>query len=213
VHQRRANSLERKDFSERGLEMGHYYDVIVNHLKEHRNDLIDGDAVEIGALFGEGTKVLSSYLSGTPEKTLYVLDVFNLEFDETATENGLVMSELYKQWLVQRKYKSQIHVYAANTKGLKNVKTLAGDTKNTVIPSEKLSFSFIDGNHSPEYVENDFNLVWDKTSPGGIVGFHDYRGDLPEVTRKINELIASRSGEISDVYEPGKFWLCFVHKR
>lgn len=193
--------------------MGHYYEEIVNHLRERRNDRIEGDAVEIGALFGEGTKTLSSYLAETPEKTLYVMDVFNLEFDDTATVNGLVMSELYKSWLVQRKYKSQIHIYASNTKGLKNIKTLVGDTKNASIPADKLSFSFIDGNHSPEYVENDFNLVWDKTSPGGVVAFHDYCGDLPEVTRKINELIFSRAHEISDVYAPGKFMLCFVHKR
>jgi len=193
--------------------MGHYYEEIVNHLKEHRNDQVAGDAVEIGALFGEGTKRLAAYLSETPEKTLNVLDVFDISFDKTKTMDGVAMDTLYEYWLLKRKYKSQIQAYAANTKGLKNVRTIAGDTKDAVIPSEKLSFSFIDGNHSPEYVENDFNLVWDKTSPGGVVAFHDYFGDLPEVTQKINELIFSRAHEISDVYVPGKFMLCFVHKR
>lgn len=193
--------------------MAHYYDVIVNHLKAHNVEQVPGDALEIGALFGEGTKVLSAYLSQTPEKTLYVLDVFNLKFDETQTENGVVMSSLYTGWLKQRNFRSQAQAFAFNTQGLRNIQTIICDSKEAMIPAERLSFSFIDGNHSPDYVENDFNLVWDKTSPGGVVAFHDYKGDLPDVTQKIDELVQRKADEISAFHVPGKFWLCFVHKR
>jgi Methyltransferase domain len=59
--------------------------------------------------------------------------------------------------------KSQGEIFDRNTSFAKNI--VPADTK--------LCFSFIDGNHDPEYVKSDFSLAWGSTVPGGIVAFHD----------------------------------------
>jgi hypothetical protein len=66
---------------------------------------------------------------------------------------------------------------------------------------QKFIFGFIDGNHQPDYVRNDFNLIWGHLVPGGSVGFHDYNFDLPEVTKAIEGLIDEHKDEISGVHE------------
>lgn len=76
----------------------------------------------------------------------------------------------------------------------------------TLPPDTELCFSFIDGNHDPEYVRSDFYLAWNATVPGGVVAFHDYDetsgSNLPHVTKAVNELIELNKGAISN-----KHWI------
>jgi hypothetical protein len=65
--------------------------------------------------------------------------------------------------------------------------------------SAQFCFGFIDGNHDPTWVDSDFSLVWQRLVPGGWVGFHDYGGDLPGVTRTIDRLMKVHRAAIDEV--------------
>jgi hypothetical protein len=82
--------------------------------------------------------------------------------------------------------------YWFNVSRYSNVITISKDSKKVKFPvDQEFVFGFIDGNHSPEYVVNDFYLVWKPLVPGGIVAFHDYGYDLPKVTETVDRLLKS----------------------
>jgi hypothetical protein len=66
---------------------------------------------------------------------------------------------------------------------------------------QKIIFGFIDGNHQPEYVTNDFYIIWPNLVSDGAVGFHDYKSTLPAVTKTIDNLIKKHKKEIGGMYE------------
>jgi hypothetical protein len=71
--------------------------------------------------------------------------------------------------------------YWFNVSRYSNVITIPKDSKKVKFPvDQQFVFGFIDGNHSPEYVVNDFYLVWKHLVPGGIVAFHDIVPGPPE---------------------------------
>ena len=105
------------------------------------------------------------------DKKIYAIDIFDPEFDKTVCTSGVAMFNLYKGIL---KSKNQYKIYNEIIKDCKNIITLVEDSKKVSFPCEKISFAYIDGNHSSEYVENDFYLAWNKLVPRGIVAFDDY---------------------------------------
>jgi len=119
------------------------------------------------------------------------------------------MNYLYKKSL---KGKNQLDIYNEITKNCNNLITLIGDTKKIKLPANEISFAYIDGNHSSEYVNNDFILVWNKVSPGGVISFDDYGYDLPGVTREINKLIANNHTSIDKIWTKGKKTI-FIQKK
>jgi len=90
---------------------------------------------------------------------------------------------------------------------------IKGDSKLAEIPSDHLSFGFIDGNHDPEYVESDFYLIWNKLSPAGAVAFHDYEWDLPQTTARIKALTVRHAAQICTTeFDPDGHILFVVRK-
>jgi hypothetical protein len=190
------------------------YHYLINFCHWRKVHLVPGDFVEIGALFGEGTQLLSRYLSQEcRDKLLHVIDVFDLDFDQTMTEHGFVMKELYKEWLSERGAPSQWLLYLHNTRGLLNVRTLRGDSKAVILPASEIAFAFIDGNHQADYVQSDFDMIWNRLSPGGVVAFHDYKGDLPHVTKTIDELAARNATDLEYSKAVPRQFLYFMVKR
>jgi Methyltransferase domain len=168
-----------------------------------RNDVskVKGDVLEIGAFVGGGTYKLGRYFSRlTPEKRIWTVDVFDPDFDLTRCAEGTTMSELYRRVVRNR---SQREVFDEVTAPLQNLTVLVGDSAQIDLPVDALCFAYIDGNHSAEYVRNDFELVWPRLSPGGIVGFDDYGHDLPGVTQTLHRLIGEHAHEISRVWTEG----------
>jgi hypothetical protein len=74
-------------------------------------------------------------------------------------------------------------------------------------------FGFIDGNHQPDYVRNDFLLVWDRLVSGGVVALHDYKSELPEVTRTIAKLLDEKKREIRNTVEIGEKHIILVTRK
>jgi hypothetical protein len=174
------------------------YEVLIDFMEEHALYELEGDIVEVGAFIGGGTAKLARYAQKHGKK-VYAVDVFDPGRDMTRDKGGTRMCDIYEAFLEGR---SQWEVYRETTRGLDNIITIDKDSKYVEFPQEQhFVFGFIDGNHDPEYVRNDFYLVWRNLVPGGSVGFHDYDFDLPEVTATIDSLRNRHRDEISEVHE------------
>ncbi len=174
------------------------YEVLIDFMKERALHELGGDIIEIGAFIGGGTVKLARFAQRYGKK-VFAIDIFDPRCDRTRDASGTRMCDIYEAFLQGR---SQLEVYRETTRGFDNIITLDMDSKEVEFPEEQsFIFGFIDGNHQPEYVRNDFYLVWRNLVPGGSVGFHDYDFDLPEVTETIDGLIGEHRDEISEVHE------------
>ena len=174
------------------------YEVIIDFMKKQGLQKLEGDIIEIGAFMGGGTAKLAEFGQKYGKK-VYAVDIFDPGSDKTPDKNGVKMCDIYQAFLQGR---SQWEVYQQTTHAFDNIVTINMDSKKVSFhKGQKFIFGFIDGNHQPDYVRNDFNLIWRHLAQGGSVGFHDYNFDLPDVTRAIDGLIDQHRDEISEVNE------------
>jgi hypothetical protein len=174
------------------------YEVLIDFMKKQGLQKLEGAIVEIGAFMGGGTSKLAKFAQKYGKK-VYAVDIFDPRSDKTPDKNGVKMCDIYQAFLQGR---SQLEVYQQTTHAFGNIVTINMDSKKVSFhKGQKFIFGFIDGNHQPDYVRNDFNLIWGHLVPGGSVGFHDYNFDLPEVTKAIEGLIDEHKDEISGVHE------------
>jgi hypothetical protein len=174
------------------------YEALLEEVEHFGLDRLEGDVLEIGAFLGGGTAKLCGWfgLRAAPKRVITV-DVFDPDFDSTATVEGWRMHELYATALDGR---SQRAVFDEVTRGCKNLTVVAGDSISVEIPATRLSFAFVDGSHVPEHVRSDFECVWERLSPRGIAAFHDYGADLPGVTRTLHACIGRHADEIERIW-------------
>jgi hypothetical protein len=174
------------------------YEVLLEEIERHGLDRLDGDVLEIGALLGGGTAKLCGWFGRTaPGKRVVSVDVFDPAFDPTTTVEGWSMHELYATALRGR---SQREVFDDVTRHCDNLVVVAGDSTSVDIPADRLTFAFVDGSHVPDDVRADFATAWGRLVPGGLVAFHDYGGNLPDLTRTLHECIGAHAGEIARVF-------------
>lgn len=174
------------------------YEVLIDFMKKQGLQKLEGAIVEIGAFMGGGTSKLAKFAQKYGKK-VYAVDIFDPRSDKTPDKNGVKMCDIYQAFLQGR---SQLEVYQQTTHAFGNIVTINMDSKKVSFhKGQRFIFGFIDGNHQPDYVRNDFNLIWGHLVPGGSVGFHDYNFDLPEVTKAIEGLIDEHKDEISGVHE------------
>jgi hypothetical protein len=186
------------------------YEVLIDYIDRTKLYKKEGSFLEIGAFKGGGSAKLAHY-AGKFNKNLIVIDLFDPDFDRTQNSKGESMDWVYRK-LLERK--SLREVFDENTKNEKNIIVYAGDSAKIVLPGNlKLCFSFIDGNHNPEYIRNDFRLTWNKTVPGGAVAFHDYGGDLPQVTRAIDGIIGVNRAKIGKIDKETEKCVIFLRKK
>lgn len=185
------------------------YESLVGWLRKNRIHKLDGNVVEIGSFLGGGTAKLAKFF-GKYGKKIYAVDIFDVSFDQTSNIDGLNMCSLYHKML---KGRNQEDVFKEVTQKYGNIVVIKGDSKKITLPCRRICFSFIDGCHDPEYVRNDFYLVWHKTVPGGVVSFHDYDGDLPQTTKTIDELIEANKNEIREISQIKEKWILLLIKK
>jgi len=189
------------------------YEVLLDFLIDRKTLDLKGDLLEIGAFLGGGTYKLSKIVEKfAPYKKVYVVDIFDPNFDTTKCIFGIEMRELYKKSLERFGNVSQETIFLQVTKTCKNIVVIKGDSKCVDLPIKHLCFAFIDGNHDPSYVENDFYLAWNRLVSGGAVAFDDYDYDLPQVTETINMLIQRHKAEISEIVRLGKKIIVLIKK-
>lgn len=174
------------------------YEALLEEVEHHGLDRVEGDVLEIGPLLGGGTAKLCGWFARNASgKRVIAVDVFDPGFDPTATAAGWQMRELYADFIGGR---DQRAVFDEVTRGCVNLVVVAGDSTSVELPTERLAFAFVDGSHVPAHVRSDFERVWERLSPLGVAAFHDYGGDLPDVTRTLHECIGAHAGEIARVW-------------
>jgi len=130
------------------------------------------------------------------KKKVYAIDIFDPLVDLTTYEKGTSMADIYVDHLAKIGL-TMFKAYWFNVGRCSNVITIPKDSRNIKFsPHQLFCFGFVDGNHSSEYVTNDFYLVWMDLVPGGIIAFHDYGSDILCVTKTINEIIEKHKEEI-----------------
>lgn len=174
------------------------YEVLLEALENERLAEVEGDVLEIGVLLGGGTAKLCRWLARhAPGKRVLAVDVFDPTLDPTSTLAGWTMRELYAARLAGRDQRS---VFDEVTADCQNLTVVAGDSTQVVLPGGSLAFAFVDGSHVADDVRADFETAWSRLSPGGVAAFHDYGGDLPDLTRTLHECIGAHAGEIARLW-------------
>lgn len=186
------------------------YEIFIDPMPEWGIDRLPGDFLEIGAFIGGGTAKLARAAEKWG-KLVYAVDIFEPSTDLTANQAGFTMAGIYAGILSGR---DQEELFYRNTQGLDNIRMLKIDSRELRFPEEqKFAFVFIDGNHDPDVVWNDIRLAWPALVSGGILGFHDYEGDLPQTTKAINEFLEAYDHEIARLERLPRRWVLLVFKK
>lgn len=174
------------------------YELLLGEMDRNGIERVDGDVLEIGVLLGGGTAKLCGWCEHrAPAKRVIAVDVFDPAFDPTRTAEGWSMPELYAAALRGR---DQRRIFDEVTGCCANLLVVAGDSTTVDIPADRLAFAFVDGSHVPDDVRADFETAWSRLSPGGLVAFHDYGGNLPDLTTALHECVGRHAGEIARLW-------------
>jgi SAM-dependent methyltransferase len=174
------------------------YEILLEEIERHGIARLDGDALEIGALLGGGTNKLCRWFElHAAGKRVISVDVFDPAVDPTETLEGWPMRDLYAHAIGDR---NQRAIFDDVTRGCANLEVVTGDSTKVPIPAERLAFAFVDGSHAADDVRADFDTVWDRLVPGGIVAFHDYGANIPGVTHTLHERIGRHASEVARVW-------------
>lgn len=150
-----------------------------------RQNEYPGDIVEVGVLIGSGTAHLSrSY----PERSIWAVDVFDIYHDTTKNQDGVSMWKFYETELSGQ---NQFDLYLENIKEARNVKTYVGSSE-TFAPPDNIWITILDGEHTPEAVEQDYKKFWRSR----FVAFHDYNHDIPELTIAIDKITKGKERHV-----------------
>jgi SAM-dependent methyltransferase len=186
------------------------YELFIDPMPSWGIDRLPGDFLEIGAFIGGGTAKLAR-AARQWGKLVFAVDTFEPSIDLTVNQAGCAMAELY-DWILSGR--NQEELFHETTKGLDNIRVLKIDSRDLAFaPEQKFSFAFLDGNHDPAVVWSDFEILWPALVSGGILGFHDYGGDLPQTTKAIDEILEVHRGEIARIEKYPERWVLLAFKR
>lgn len=185
------------------------YDALIAHAESRGVGALAGNFIEIGAFMGVGTAKLAAF-AARYGKRVVVVDAFDPALDTTADSDGHRMGDIYVALLGGR---SQREIYDEATRPWQNIETLAVDSMRLELQaSQTFCLGFIDGNHDPAYVRHDFELVWPRLVPGGLIAFDDYGGTLPQVRQAIDAVLEEYIGRIEDVQLVADTWIIAFRK-
>ena len=127
------------------------YETLVEILMGRRIIALPGNFIEIGAFLGGGTAKLAK-IAALCGKKVWVVDIFDPNFDKTATVDGMAMNDMYRGFV---RYASQEQIFRWVTGPYaQHLKVLKGDSRLVKVPLHaQFSFGFIDGNHDPAWVD------------------------------------------------------------
>jgi len=186
------------------------YETLIEFIEKHNLYRLEGDILEIGSFLGGGTVKLAK-LAMKHKRKVFTVDIFAPDSDITVNTEGYSMKDIYNFILQGKRQKD---IFLKVIEGFDNITVICKDSREVAFSGdEKFFFTFIDGNHSPSYVWNDFKLAWNNTVSKGAVAFHDYRGDLPETTETINKITDKYREEIFQTEEITEKKILFLFKK
>lgn len=187
------------------------YEVLADLIRREKLDQLPGDFLEIGCFLGGGTVKLAK-VAGAAGKQVWVVDPFDPNFDQTANAAGDRMADLYRGHLHGRAQEEIFRQVTAPWSA--SIQVLKNDSRVARFPDGLMfSFAFTDGNRDPAWVKSDFELVWRRLLPRGWAGFHEYGGDLPEVTALLDSMLEQHAGEIGQIEKIKDRSILLIQKR
>lgn len=193
------------------LSLSMYEAVVSRLIKPGRLLEVPGDLVDFGAFLGGGTRFLAEHVERSGSgKSVWAVDAFDPAMDPTVNSRGRSMESIYREAIPSGR--SCREVFLETTADLANVELFAGDTRTLRLPDAPLCFAFVDCGHAAENIRQDFSTVWRRLSPGGVVAFHDYGGDLPGVTRAIHDCLGAVANELGDFGVFPDQWIIWIAK-
>ncbi len=127
--------------------------------------------VEIGSWKGRSTYCIAK---GLKDGRIYAIDPFDASGEQGSRElyahekGNLPLVEQFKRNLQQHGLLDKIVVQQGYSREFADV-------------VDEADFIFIDGDHSPEGCDHDFQMFAPKVKKGGLLGFHDYDPRRPEL--------------------------------
>ena len=187
------------------------YDSLIHLIKREGLDRRPGDFLEIGCLLGGGTAKLAK-VAASVGKQVWVVDIFDPSFDVTKNLAGDRMSDLYREYLRAQTQEQVFRQVTAPWAG--SIQVLKGDSMKVRFPDGlRFAFAFANGHHDPKWVRSDFAMVWKRLHPGGWAGFHDYGGDLPDVTEALDSMLAQHAAQIGRIEKIQDRFILLVEKK
>ena len=180
------------------------YDLFKEFFDILDSNSVEGDVCEIGCFNGKGTRKLAEMTKGDKIfRQIFVIDLFENQNDENQDKN-------YKK---QRGIWRQKMLFIFNTFFHKErINLIEKDSKKVQFPEEqKFAFSFIDGNHTYDYVLSDAGLIFLHTVKGGIIAFHDYH-NLSDVKKAVDKFIEDHGNEVEIIKENQEYKTIFIKK-
>jgi predicted O-methyltransferase YrrM len=131
-----------------------------------------GAVVELGSATG-GTTIVLIQAAKEVDKMVYSIDPYPEELEDVA--------EFYLPGLMAEfKRKFQENILAGEYKNIIQYNKDISECINDL--PQSLSVVFIDGCHEYDFVEKEFNLLWERVVLGGILFIHDIESPVGQLT-------------------------------
>lgn len=176
---------------------------MINHINENCliitrqyciTSTISMSMVEIGSYAGDSTRVFAKNFG----KVFSIDPYLNGYDDNDSSSYSIPMAEVKEYF---KKEILDIH---------KNVAQLVMSSKEASLffkEREIFDFIYIDGNHKPEFVEEDIKLWLPKVKTGGWIGGHDYGNRrAPEVAGVVDKALGKPDALFKDTSWIKRIW-------
>ncbi len=158
--------------------------------------MLPGDILEIGSAWGRSTVLLGM----ASNKVIWSIDPHTggLAYEESfRTQDSFdgFLSNLQQNHLTDR-----VRVIKHTTEDAL--------TDHLIPEMTRFSLAFIDGMHTAECIEMDFQLAYPRLSPGGVIVFDDYfQPSVVEYARRIDQLAVRNSFSLITRRDTGLVWM------
>ena len=161
---------------------------LIDYLKDR--GFVSGDILEIGTFLGELTKTLAT-MGKLDHRHVVTVDICDFDTDQTVNARGVRMNEYYKRICSG----DQFEIIQKKLNDLRNVIFIklssprVTDKKLKLGKGKKFALIVLDGSKNNSIVRSDMKWSWGKLKKGGILAVHDYQGDIPDLTKTIDETV------------------------
>jgi len=158
--------------------------------------VIPGDILEIGSAWGRSTILLGL----ASQIDIWSIDPHTGGLAYVEAQQVQDSFEEFKSNLAKNNMTERVHILKHATEEVLIHKLIS--------EQKRFSLAFIDGMHTPECVELDFQLTYPRLNPGGFIVFDDYyQPSVVEYARRIDQIAARNSLTLTIQRKTGLVWM------
>lgn len=162
-------ALSCKGWTSRAM-LRHLYDLL------HECAGVDGDILEIGSAWGRSTVLLLL----ASDRRLCSIDPHT---------GGRALIERNEEQGSREEFDKNMRRYGLRDRVDMHVKTTQAVLDSGELDDRAFAFAFIDGLHTGDGVQTDFDFAYPRLNAGGIMAFDDYFApNIPDYTARIDQI-------------------------